>query len=74
MLRRSETHGFPEGSTSGAYRGWSRITSISSLTNENKLAGRRTVPVFGAACEFQVVPGPFKNCNDLLDVALETCN
>ena len=38
-------------------RGWSRITSINSLTNGNKLAGRRTVPVFGAACEFQVVPG-----------------
>ena len=49
---------FPSGIHLQACRGWSRITSISSLTNENRLASVRTVPVFGAACEFQVVPGP----------------
>ena len=47
-----------------ACRGWSRITSVNSLTNENKLAGRRTVPVFDAACEFQVVPGPAQELQD----------
>ena len=57
-----------------AYRGWSRITSISSLTNENKLAGRRTVPVFDAACEFQVVPGPAQELQESARRGARTMN
>ena len=49
---------FPKAINLWASQGWSRITSRNSLTHGNKLAGRRTVPVFGAACDFQVVPGP----------------
>ena len=49
---------FPKAINLWASQGWSRITSRNSLTHGNKLASRRTVPVFGAACDFQVVPGP----------------
>ena len=55
VLRESR---FPTAIRLWACRGWKKITSINSLTNGNKLAGRRTVPVFGAECGFQVVPGP----------------
>ena len=65
---------FPRAMDLWACRGRSRITSVNSLTNGNRSAGLRTVPVFGAACEFQVVPGPAQELQESARRGARTMN